>query len=411
MHPQPCQPLQPICRCSADFLGEAGSRWYGDNSFPPQGHLKSFPPLAMAWLAVVLSGCLTRLVEPDRPTGRAATAVAKSAPSPRSHTIERATEVEQPPSASKLVDCSHTRPMKVHFFDVGQALAVLVELPGGETILVDVGESPTRPGCGGDSCLAAHEHLLSRLGALVPGGKLSMVWITHQHSDHLGGAEGVFGKFRVRFLVDNGQDSSVKQVERLHQAARSAGAMYQVVDPGHADVPLDVLPPVTLRAVVGADWPSSCPANKNDCSIGLRIQYCSSSVLFVGDAEGGAEAAFEIHPSTLLQAGHHGSDTSSTSEFLARVRPKYVVISSGKPGEGLNRGYCHPRLSSVERLTAATGRFGKSSLRAFNAAGSCKHATEPNWNSIPVSDRVFSTARDGDVTLTTMGDGLFVREK
>lgn len=54
--------------------------------------------------------------------------------------------------------CAERIPLKVHFFDVAQALAVLVELPGGETILVDTGESPTRPGCGA-VCNDAHEHL------------------------------------------------------------------------------------------------------------------------------------------------------------------------------------------------------------------------------------------------------------
>jgi competence protein ComEC len=312
-----------------------------------------------------------------------------------------------PPPSAEI--CEQKLPLKVHFFDVAQALAVLVELPGGETVLVDVGESPSRPGCG-TICREAHEHLVARLTELLRGEPVSLVWITHQHSDHLGGAEGLFQHIKARFLVDNGRDGDVKQVERLHTAVTNTGAQYRPVKPTRPGLPMKFSGPVTITPVVPSDWPGSCSSNKNDCSIGLRIDYCQSSILFTGDAEEEAEEAYTLLPATLLQAGHHGSDTSSTADFIEKVQPKYVVISSGKRDEGTNKGYCHPRASAVERLSAALGPATSATLLAFDAAVSCKQATSDNWKAIPVSDRLFSTARDGDVTLVTTGDGVFVRE-
>lgn len=67
-----------------------------------------------------------------------------------------------------------------------------------------------------------------------------MVWVTHQHSDHLGGARGAFRRVQARLLVDNGTEDDVKQVEVLHDAANFAGAEYRVVEPGHAEVHFNV---------------------------------------------------------------------------------------------------------------------------------------------------------------------------
>lgn len=166
----------------------------------------------------------------------------------------------------------------------------------------------------------------------------------------------------------------------------------------------------TVSPVVPEDWSSSCHKDKNNCSIGLRIDYCQSSILFTGDAEDDEEEQLDVLPATLLQAGHHGSDTSSTADFIEKVQPKYVVVSSGKAGEGMNKGYCHPRASAVERLSAAIGPAGSSTITAFDASVSCKAASPSNWKAVPVSDQLFSTARDGDVTLVTTGDGVFVAE-
>ena len=58
---------------------------------------------------------------------------------------------------------------------------------------------------------------------------------------------------------------------------------------------------------------------------------------------------------TLLQVGHHAATSSSRPTFLARAAPRYAVISAGKPDEGLNRDYCHPRAAIVERLTRVLG--------------------------------------------------------
>jgi competence protein ComEC len=239
----------------------------------------------------------------------------------------------------------------VKFYDVGQALSALVELPDGRRILVDTGEQPTRAGCVAP-CKAWSGHLLSGLAKDVADTKLDVIWTTHQHSDHAGNADTILKTFTVGTYVDNGtnlDDDKTKPgpVLRARQVAQSRGTKIVVVDPEHTENPIADAGDVKVRPVVPTSWPSNCEKHPNDCSIGLRIDYCKSSVLFTGDAEAKEEALWSTEPATLLQAGHHGSDTSSSEAFANAVHPAWVVISSGKKDEGTNRTYCHPRRSTV----------------------------------------------------------------
>ncbi|HEX4445500.1 MAG TPA: MBL fold metallo-hydrolase [Polyangiaceae bacterium] len=298
--------------------------------------------------------------------------------------------------------------LTAHFYDVGQGLAVLVDLPRGEHVLVDTGDRKDRPGCG-PSCSAADQHLIARLREDLRGAPIDLLWITHPHSDHLGGAEEVLATFPVRAFVDNGRDPRRAEVARVRRAARDRGAVMAVIEPGHTQLPMASPPGISLTAIVPSRWPSSCARDANECSIGLRIDFGASSVLFTGDAEHDEEGALDPGgPVTLLQVGHHGSDTSTGPAFLARVRPRYAVVSAGEPDEGLNREYCHPRALVVRRLTRVLGGPSSSTLQAFDG-DRCDRAQPSDWVSVATSDALWATERDGDVVLTTTGDGAFHR--
>jgi competence protein ComEC len=108
--------------------------------------------------------------------------------------------------------------------------------------------------------------------------------------------------------------------------------------------------------------PGAEPAN-ND-SLVLHVTYGATSVLLEGDAEAPVEDAMLAEPglaSTLLKVGHHGSVTSTRPEFLARVAPRWAIISCG----ARNR-YGHPRMEVLEELQAA--RVGTFSTNVNGAA-------------------------------------------
>jgi competence protein ComEC len=358
----------------------------------------------LAILAAPLGSCSKRDRSSPAPSPRREDALsARPAGSGAAASLPAAEVIASEPA------CGAGARLTIHFYDVGQALAALVELPDGRHLLVDAGDIPRRPlGC--EVC-PVEQPLLAKLRADLHGAPIDLMWITHQHGDHLGGAAGVFRSFPVAMYADNGRDARKAEVRRTHRAARAAGAAIRVVDPENRLVPLSSSAPgsgVTLTPVVPSAWPSACAHDPNECSIGLRIDYCASSVLFTGDAEHEEEAALDPGAVTLLQVGHHGSETSTTPGFLAKTHPRYAVISAGRPGEGTNRDYCHPRAGIVTRLTRVLGGAGARTLLAFDGER-CDRAVPTDWIAVSTSDHLWATERDGDVVLTTTGDGTFAR--
>jgi len=322
--------------------------------------------------------------------------------------------VVPPPGPAATVTCGGGRELVAHFYDVGQGLSVLVDLPDGRHVLVDAGDEKSRAGCG-DVCARASAHLSDVLARDLHGAPIDLVWITHQHSDHVGGIAEVLARFPARAYVDNGHDLSRAEIKRARSAAEKTGAHVITIDPEHPTAaelgPSDGA--LTMSAIVPRAFPSRCKSDQNDCSIMLRIDYCSSSILFTGDAETDLEKVTQLRaPVTLLQVGHHGSNTSSSEAFLSQARPRYAVISSGKPREGLNSTYCHPRASTVRRLTQhIDGGLGgdAGSVVAYDRDDHCDERDEASWVPIRTSSAIYSTARDGDVVLSTKGDGTFTR--
>ena len=87
----------------------------------------------------------------------------------------------------------------------------------------------------------------------------------------------------------------------------------------------------------------------NNNSIILKLVYGKTKFLLTGDAEKEEEqsllAAGEDLGADVLKVGHHGSDTSTTSEFLDAVRPKYAAISVGSDSNNLPKATVSRRLA------------------------------------------------------------------
>ena len=95
--------------------------------------------------------------------------------------------------------------------------------------------------------------------------------------------------------------------------------------------------------------PGAEPSN-ND-SLVLHVSWGAASVLLEGDAEAPIERGMlgeQSLESTLIKVGHHGSITSTQPEFLARIAPRWAVISCG-----LSNRYGHPREEVLAELQTA----------------------------------------------------------
>jgi competence protein ComEC len=298
--------------------------------------------------------------------------------------------VAPPPQPTTTEKCGDGTPMQVRFYNVGQALSVLVTFPDNTHWLVDAGTGMS----------GGKQKLLNNLRRDLNGSAIDLMWITHQHADHMNAASAILDEFTVKTYVDNGEDVEARP-------AKAAGIRLAATD----KLPTPAAP-VKITPYLPSGHVSSCPSNPNNCSIGLRIDYCSSSILFVGDAEEDEEAMLPRNQSvTVLQVGHHGSPTSSSEPFIAAIKPKYAVISAGQPMKGTNATYCHPSAKTVKTLNSTVLAGSTKELKTFtdNPKKKCQGSTEADWIMSPTNEHIWATERDDDVVLGTVGNGAFVR--
>lgn len=92
--------------------------------------------------------------------------------------------------------------------------------------------------------------------------------------------------------------------------------------------------------------------NENDSSIVFKVEINNKSILLTGDASIASEKALlqaGIGDIDILKVGHHGSSTSSSKEFIAKIKPEYAIISVGK-----NNRYHHPSKEVLDNLKHST---------------------------------------------------------
>lgn len=226
------------------------------------------------------------------------------------------------------------------FFDVGQGDASLIRTESG-CILIDSGTNLSE-----DALVAQLRQLdIRRIDCLI---------LTHAHEDHIGGADRVLQAFDVPVVMfrDTGETDAVTC--RLRDAIRESGS--DLVCP--AGVTTYAMGELYLDVIVPFAEPQ---AAGNDNSLIVRVRFGETVFLYMGDAEAASERVLLAHffdgdflNCDGLKLGHHGSDTSSTPEFLRAVSPQYAIAS-----DGAGNSFGHPH----ERVLADLAAGGCTCLR------------------------------------------------
>lgn len=241
--------------------------------------------------------------------------------------------------------------LTISMLDIGQGDAVLIQT-GAKNILIDTGDDKYyEDGKKGKE----NTQLLTELQKLKIDHIDTLV-MTHAHADHIGKADKVIAQYGVKELVYNGIPSTSKYFINALKAAKANGTQQVKVKAGDVldfgnGVSFEIVSP--SQSLIDEDTATIKAKKKvdvNNESVVGRLTFGNFAMLFTGDAEGPVEKDMAASygkklKCQVLKAGHHGSKTSSTAEFLKLVQPESVVMSLG-----VNNQYGHPHEALLNRL-------------------------------------------------------------
>ena len=215
--------------------------------------------------------------------------------------------------------------LNILFFDVGQADSELI-IYDNKTMLIDAGNTKD-----GEKIVNA----IKTLGI----SKLDYVIGTHVHEDHIGGMSFIIDNFEIGefYLPYNTQTTSSYYKNLLKSLANKNLSINETVIGDKIELSNIICEVMSVR--------NDEPENANESSIVLELTYGNKKYLFMGDAETKNEEERTWNDVDVLKVGHHGSNTSSSINFLNQVSPEIAIISVGA-----ENSYGLPKEKIIDRL-------------------------------------------------------------
>ncbi len=258
---------------------------------------------SLSLAAMLLAGCSAAPVGEEESPSEATTTGTYPVP-----TADKPTLAPQPLDAL-LTGADFT----VLFVNVGKADAAILRF-GDTTVLIDTGSAQSVP------------QLIAGLNALNVTN-IGAVFITHSHSDHIGGIDALAANYDIPIVYSpyyseqdkDGKGKIVKRLEKLglQHAELQAGDTVSVAD----DVSFTVLGPLRLNE-----------QDDNDNSLVLRFSFGGNTFLFAGDMQFAEEQDIAASGADLtadvLKVGNHGNPDATGEDFAALVSPCIAVIST-----------------------------------------------------------------------------------
>lgn len=265
--------------------------------------------------------------------------------------------------------------LRIHIIDVGNGDSIWIQTPDDKNILIDGGESF-------GMALSAGPAVVDYLDfhGFEKGSTFDGVILSHPHSDHFGGFNTIFkkGYYKLSHYIDPMEldtpeidaKSYFSWIDIVKQQVEDANIYMPVsnfFNPGES------FPEEIFGTKVNAQYlfsrsklAKSCNTKNADCkrkdvnstSIFFKLSYGGRSFVFAGDAgtldeKDALAQADEYFDINFLKVCHHGSNTSSSQEYLDRIwqntpyEERGAFISSGRRKFGETRTM---RPEIVERI-------------------------------------------------------------
>ena len=235
--------------------------------------------------------------------------------------LNKFNEMIEPTISSRKVDGN----LVIYFVDVGQADCILIS-NNDHYMLIDAGNNEDGPKL---------VNYFKGMGIT----KFDYVIGTHAHEDHIGGLDDIINSFDIKTFYMPDVSQTTYTFESVLDALERKNIYFETPKEDNSykfgNSSFTVLS-------VGTD-----STDLNNTSIVLKLTYGNNSFLFTGDATSSVERKIldKDISADVLKVGHHGSQYSSSANFLKAVYPKYAVIQVGK-----NNEYGHPKSITLNKL-------------------------------------------------------------
>jgi competence protein ComEC len=317
--------------------------------------------------------------------------------------------------------------MAVHFIDVGQGAAAILEFSCG-AMMIDVGGQSD---IDSQRLVQYLDRFFQRRSDL--NRTIRTLIISHNHIDHTRALLDIATRFTVNTLIEHGlrgvDDPGDKPLRDVTAAAVASHMTF--VDLNDADVspgmglitkaidPVDCSGTDPQITVLSADlaqnpgWTATAFKNKNNQSIVIRIDFGRASFLFTGDLQDPAiETLVDFYADTPLldvdvwHTGHHGSANGATWSLMnALNKPEIAVISMGPCDRNVGLfnafRFGHPRADIITMLRAAVVGRRTTPKRVPVALG------VQNFKMTTMRDRIYGTGWDGNIVITATKSGRY----
>lgn len=217
---------------------------------------------------------------------------------------------------------------EVVMFEVGEADCHLIKYPYNKnTILIDTGKNEYK----------IKNEVIPYLKS-IGIKKIDYLIITHGDEDHIGGSITLINNFQVKNVILN--KGTFTDIEKeLIKNLNKKKIPYQI------NINKINLSNHTIYLLNNTKY-----NNENDNSIITYFTYQKYKFLYMGDAsittEDNLLENYNLNNISILKVGHHGSNTSSSKDFISQINPSISLISVGE-----NNIYHHPNKEVINNLS------------------------------------------------------------
>jgi len=240
--------------------------------------------------------------------------------------------------------------LNIMMIDVGQGDSFLIKFPNGKTALVDAGNTTITFDNGNRVIIP----LLNYLGIK----KIDYGIVTHIDADHYGGFVSLILEGMIGEIFKPEIDSSLSKDNRFEEFIRQRGIPVKYFKEEKIEVGNS-----SIYFLYDDEVKNLAGESTNNRSGIFKLVYGKTSFLFTGDVEKNVEKFYAnkyqyFLDSDVLKVGHHGSKTSSSSEFLNYVSPELSLISAG-----FKNKFGHPVSAVIQRLDAEGSTIYRTDLQ------------------------------------------------